>query len=117
MAAELQTFKLGSSGADLRYLVKEINATTGELAVANISAATSLIFLLKTPKGELIQKSASFVTDGSDGLLKYSFTSSDLPLKRKDLVGPWQVEPKFTLSGYTGPLDAAQFMVLDCLQS
>ena len=117
MSAELQYFILGSYGMSLRYLVKEINASTGDLETANISAATGLLFFLRTPEHELIQKTATFVTDGSDGLLEYAFVAADLPRGRKTLVGQWEVQPQFTLSSFVGPLDPAQFWVQDCLRS
>lgn len=110
MSAQLQEFYLGSYGMDLRYTVQENGAAL------NISAATNLKFWLKNPKGELIEKSASFNTDGTDGVLKYTFVAADLPRTMKDLVGLWQVQPEFTLSSFAGPCDPAQFLVLDCLR-
>ena len=114
MAAQIDEFILGTTGGEVRYTVKETNPSTGVVAAKNISAATTLRYFLTNPQGEIIEKTATFYTDGTDGILTYAWVAADLPRSRKDLCGTWKVQPHFTLSGFTGPVDSGQFRVVDC---
>ena len=47
----------------------------------DVSAATTLTFLIKKPDEVVISVTASFNTDGTDGKLIYAFVTGDLPLE------------------------------------
>lgn len=55
-------------------------------AVVNISSAT-VTFIFNKPDGTEIQRATVFVTDGTDGQVKYTTVSGDL-----DLYGPWRLQ-------------------------
>jgi hypothetical protein len=65
----------------------------------DISAATVQQFVFQKPDGSTLTKNTAFVTDGSDGLIYYTTTSSDL-----DQAGVWRIQvyleftsgPKYT---------------------
>lgn len=60
----------------------------------DISAATDIKIRLKPPSGATIEKTAEFVTDGSDGLIRYVTTqTSDL-----SAAGQWYAQGKITFS-------------------
>ena len=63
-------------------------ATVFEGGVAiDISAATTKNFILRTPTGTIVTKTASFSTNGSDGKLKYTVVANDL-----SEIGTWVFE-------------------------
>lgn len=53
----------------------------------DISSASTKQILLYKPDGSLLTKSASFFTDGTDGILTYSTISGDV-----DVAGFWRIE-------------------------
>jgi hypothetical protein len=66
--------------------VFEITIKDGPLVI-DISGATTKNILLKPPTGTLLTKAGVFVTDGTDGKIKYTTISGDL-----SEVGVWQVQ-------------------------
>lgn len=59
--------------------------------VVDISAATALEIKLQRPAGTSFSRTASFVTDGTDGKMKYKLLTTDL-----DLDGPWKIQAVVT---------------------
>lgn len=55
--------------------------------ILDISAATTKEMIFKKPDGTKLTKAGTFVTDGSDGILRYTTISGDL-----DQAGWWEVE-------------------------
>lgn len=53
----------------------------------DLSAATLKQILFKKPSGTLLTKTASFSTDGTDGILTYTTIAGDL-----DEVGTWKIQ-------------------------
>lgn len=96
--AQVAEFQRGDVGAVLRLTIKD-----GGSAV-NISGASAKKFELAKPDGTLTEVTAVFVTDGTDGKLKWTTTSAnDL-----DQAGPWSVQAKITDAGgpwRTRPVD------------
>lgn len=56
-------------------------------AAADISGYTSVNVDLKPPSGDIKTKSASFVTDGTDGQIDFTLEAGDL-----DEVGRWHLQ-------------------------
>lgn len=44
----------------------------------DLSETTKKVFIFRKPSGTTVQKTASFGTDGSDGVLTYTFVAGDL---------------------------------------
>jgi hypothetical protein len=61
----------------------------------DISAATSKEIVFKKPNGALVTKIATFVTDGTDGKMKYVIVDGDL-----DQVGSWKVQGIVAVGSY-----------------
>ena len=72
----------------------------------DVSAATDITFYFGAPSGATKTKTGQFVTDGSDGLVKYATIADDL-----DEVGPWQVQAKITMPAWEGHSSIVQFAV------
>lgn len=53
----------------------------------DVSTATTLTIYLKKPSGETLTKTATFVTDGTDGLIHYQSVDGDL-----DESGVWKIQ-------------------------
>lgn len=56
-------------------------------SAVDISTATTKNILLKKPDGTLLTKAGTFVTDGSDGRIKYTTVSGDL-----NADGLWRIQ-------------------------
>lgn len=63
-------------------------------AVIDIGGAVALKIKLLKPDGTTLDKTASFLTDGSDGKIYYTTIVGDL-----NQAGLWQVQGKLTLDG------------------
>ena len=68
-----------------------LNVKTQDCMPADISAVPTREFEFAKPDGTIVTKSASFVTDGTDGVLKYTIESGLL-----DVIGTWTVRPKLS---------------------
>lgn len=73
---------------------------TGKLRIVqdavaqNISTYTTRQFIFRKPSGTTVAKTATFVTDGADGVLQYTVESGLV-----DEVGTWQVQARISKSG------------------
>jgi hypothetical protein len=68
-------------------------------SVEPITGATNLQIIFERPDKTWFAKTAYFETDGSDGKLYYTTQSKD----DLNMAGTWNLQAKFTLSGWTGP--------------
>lgn len=91
----------GDVGTQMVYGVQEDAVTLA------IQAATDLILYFRKPSGELLTKTAQFLTDGSDGKIYYTTIAGDL-----DEHGVWTIQSKISLSGGTHYGDTKMFSVL-----
>lgn len=76
-------------GTELQICIKNCSNV-----VIDISTATTKQIILKKPSGATLTKTASFVTDGSDGLISYLTISGDL-----DEVGTWKIQGIVMIGG------------------
>lgn len=106
----VESFRLGDYGFNLVATVEE----DGD--VVDVSTATNIVYYLKTPKGNIIQKSGSLLNDGTDGKFKYTGEQGLLSVKDRSLVGDWSYEVKFTLGTWTGTTTSAKFRVDDVIR-
>ena len=56
-------------------------------AVIDVSTATTKTLKLVKPSGAVLNKTATFTTDGSDGKIRYATIANDL-----DSVGTWRIQ-------------------------
>lgn len=89
MAVQLH---VGDYGTALRLTVSE------DGTAVDVSAATTKQIKLRTPEGRVLTKTASFVTDGSDGAMQYTLQQGDL-----DAPGLWRWQGYLAgVGGWTG---------------
>ena len=63
-------------------------------AAADVSSYSTAYVLLTTPSGTVLTKAATWVTNGSDGQIKYTTTAGDLTVG-----GMWQVQGRVLTTG------------------
>lgn len=68
-------------------LIKATMRDQDENLLTDIASATTLELWLVRPDNEVLTKTASLYTDGSDGIIKYQCTNSDL-----SLAGTWSIQ-------------------------
>lgn len=84
----ISKFRKNDEGSALELVCKE-----GGAAV-NISSATVKKIYLQKPDGTVVEKTAVFSSDGSDGKIKYSLEAGVL-----DATGEWKAQGYVELSG------------------
>ena len=62
--------------------------------IVDVSSASTKRILFKKPNGTLLEKTATFYTNGTDGIIQYITITGDL-----DTVGVWQLQAYVVLSG------------------
>lgn len=67
----------------INFLVNLLDCSS----VVDISAATTKQIIFQKPDCTVITKTATFYTDGTDGILSYSSVTGDL-----DLAGVWRIQ-------------------------
>jgi hypothetical protein len=67
---------------------------TEDCVAIDISGATSKLIYFTKPSGEVLTKTSSFVTDGTDGLIHYQTIDGDL-----DESGVWKIQARIELPG------------------
>ena len=90
-----------------------ITVTVTESGTAkDISSATTKQFYMRDPNGDEVAKTAEFVTDGSDGQLKYTTIADDL-----DVAGTWWIQAKITPPSATFRTSIGEFEVGDNIET
>lgn len=115
---KIPIFIANSYGQSIRATVVERNATTGALDAVDISTATSLQMVFKTPTADgckEIVKTASLINAGTDGKMGYTVDSDLFNTKKNPrLLGTWRYRPKFTLGSYVGgSIEWGQFRLVE----
>lgn len=72
---------VGDIGTEFRCTIQDCPSSL------DLSSATTKQIKFKKPSGERLVKNASFYTDGSDGIIKYTTVSGDI-----DECGRWQLQ-------------------------
>ena len=87
--------------------VFEVEVKDGD-AVVDISSATTKELVFSKPDGSVLTKPAVFVTDGTDGKLKYTTIADDL-----SDPGNWKLQVYIVMSGGAWRTDIGDFIVFD----
>lgn len=83
---------------------------TGSTTVADISDATVLKFYFLTPEDSKKERTASFVNDGTDGLIQYTTVDGDLSCE-----GTWSLQAYVETPGGKWHTNSANFKVYENL--
>lgn len=78
--------------------------------VVNISTATLKQIIFQKPDDTTLTKTASFVTDGSDGQIKYTIIAGDL-----DVPGRWRIAAYIEMPSGKWHTDITTFQVYENL--
>lgn len=95
MACESQTH-VGDKNVDFIITITE------DCVAIDISGASSKVIYFTKPSGEVLTKTALFVTDGTDGLIHYQTVDGDL-----NESGVWKIQARVDLgsgSSYGTPI-------------
>ena len=74
--------------------------------IVDLTGATTKDFRFENALKTTFVKASTFVTDGTDGKLKYAFIASDL-----DVAGSWKVQAEIVLPSGTWTSGALSFSV------
>lgn len=91
-------------------LVTVKDCVSGTSTVLDLSSATSLELIFKSPSGTSVTQTASLYTDGSDGKIYYTSVDGDF-----DEVGTWRIQCKIGIGGGTFRSDVGTFKVYENL--
>lgn len=100
MNNEREEVHVGDIGTSLELEIVE------DGVVIDISLATGLKMRFQKPSGTTLEKTASFLTDGTDGIITYVTQASDL-----DESGLWTRQGAFVLGAWNGHTDKVRFQV------
>lgn len=90
-------------------IFKEYNEDTKQEEVIDISTATAITFYFYKPNSQtVLTKTASLVTDGTDGKAAYTTIANDL-----DEVGDWKLQGKVEMPSGTWSSSIVSFDVKD----
>lgn len=109
-----KTVRKDDIGVKFTVTIMEPDPTDPDtLIVKDISAATTkqLIFRKPTPDLTVVTQTAVFVTDGSDGQIRYTSILGDL-----DIAGRWSLEGQVVLPTGTFRSDRDRFDVEEILE-
>ena len=88
----------------------EVTIKDQDAAIINLSGASTKQIRFKPPSGSRKDKTASFKTNGTDGILTWTTIANDL-----DVVGAWQIQAYVILAGGTWYSDIGTFTVVENL--
>lgn len=101
---------MASSGNEIHVgdigTVFEITMYDQEQLLTDLQYASEKCFVFKKPGALIIQRTAEFKTDGSDGILQYITVDGDL-----DLKGNWSIQGRVVLPTGKWSSDTERFKV------
>lgn len=71
-------FRVGDVGSVIEVLVTELNDTTGVVSAVDLSGVGTKELKFKKPSGALLTVTAAFTTNGTDGLIRHTWTAGQL---------------------------------------
>lgn len=97
MASEIHYGDIG-----VNFNITVMNGT----AVLNVSNANSINIIFQKPDGSDLTKTATLVTNGTDGNIRYTSVSGDL-----DQIGTWQIQARVNFGASVFSTDIQKFKV------
>lgn len=96
--------RVGDIGISFKVIIEDCGI------VVDISTASTKEILLYKPDGSVLTKTASFFTDGTDGIIKYDTVSGDI-----NIAGFWRIEAYVVLGASEYYSEIARFRVYNHL--
>lgn len=97
MASEIHYGDIG-----VNFNITVMNGT----AVLDVSNANSINIIFQKPDGSDLTKTATLVTNGTDGNIRYTSVSGDL-----DQIGTWQIQARVDFGASVFSTDIQKFKV------
>jgi hypothetical protein len=97
MASEIHYGDIG-----VNFNITVMNGTE----ILNVSNANSISIIFQKPDSSDITKTASLVTNGTDGKIKYTTVAGDL-----DQIGTWQIQARVNFGASVFSTDIQKFKV------
>ena len=97
MASEIHYGDIG-----VNFNITVMNGT----AVLDVSNANSINIIFQKPDGSDLTKTATLVTNGTDGNIRYTSASGDL-----DQIGTWQIQARVNFGASVFSTDIQKFKV------
>ena len=97
MASEIHYGDIG-----VNFNITVMNGT----AVLDVSNANSINIIFQKPDNSDLIKTASLITDGTDGNIRYTTVSGDL-----DQIGTWQIQARVDFGASVFSTDIQKFKV------
>lgn len=95
MPAVDTTPKVGDVGTSIEITVVEWDDALGDYKIVDVSRASLVLIKWRKPDNSpVVTKIGEFVTDGTDGKVRYVTLPGDI-----DQAGPWQVEAEIYMDG------------------
>ena len=92
------------------FLVTVNDCVAGTPKVLDVSTASVLELVFKSPSGLASTKTATLSTDGTDGKIYYTTVDGDL-----NQMGTWRIQAKVGIDGGTFRSDVGSFKVYENL--
>tara|TARA_B110000495_G_C22882824_1_gene514861 strand:- start:465 stop:794 length:330 start_codon:yes stop_codon:yes gene_type:complete len=92
------------------FLVTVNDCVAGTSAALDVSTASTLELVFKSPSGSASTKTASLNTDGTDGKIYYTTVDGDI-----NQIGTWRIQAKIGIGGGTFRSDVGSFKVYENL--
>ena len=74
--------------------------------IVDVSSQTTMNIVFTKPDGQKVVKAASFLTNGVDGIIKYTTLANDI-----DQVGKWKIQAHIVIDDGTFFSDITEFRV------
>ena len=84
---------VGDIGTDLRFKILDESFGAADGAIVDVSSATTIQIKFRKPDGEVVTVTGALVTDGTDGLIKYTTVAASF----LDEAGPWSAQVRVVL--------------------
>jgi hypothetical protein len=101
----------GSLGVEVRLEVTDFEGNTYDLSSYTLTDDGNGA-IIKKPSGETVDKSLNFVTDGTDGLVRFYTSASDT-----DELGRYELQAEFSKTGTNWRTEVGEFFVKSNLSS
>ena len=99
--------RVGDIGTVVRITIVDENEEA-----MNLSTASSKLIYLRKPNRDVLTKTASFYTNGTDGILQYTAVTGDW-----SVAGHWAVEAKVVIGTATYNSEIGSFLVKGTVNS
>ena len=103
--AIVEEVHINDEGTIFRITINDCDAD-GVQSPLDVSAATLLELIFKSPTGVLKTMSASLTTDGTDGKIEYTTITNDM-----DEIGNWRLQARVEFSSGKWKSDIGSFRV------